>query len=176
MLQDLRHTIRALIKRPSFAAGTMLVLGLAVGVNTAVFSLINALLLQPLHVRAPNEVVFLYYSNPRAGSMVYMWYDDLQQKLGDVLSSLSARRTDAGRLRIGNEAVPLQGEAVSPNYFGLAFAAIRYASHTIVPLPDADVVTFVAVPLVLVLVVLLACYLPARRAARVDPLVVLRAS
>jgi putative ABC transport system permease protein len=58
--------------------------------------------------------------------------------------------------------------------FALAFAAIRYASHAIVPLPDADAVTFIVVPIVLVAMVLLACVLPARRAARVDPLVVLR--
>ena len=58
--------------------------------------------------------------------------------------------------------------------FALAFGAIRYVSHAIVPLPDLDAATFVTVPLVLAAVVLLACYLPARRASRVDPLVVLR--
>jgi putative ABC transport system permease protein len=118
MIQDLRYTIRAMIKRPSFAAGTILVLGLAVGVNTAVFSLINALLLQPLPVRAPNELAFLYYSSDRTGSIVYMWYPELRQKL-DVFSDLAARSADAGRLRIGSDVMPLQGESVTPNYFDL---------------------------------------------------------
>jgi ABC-type lipoprotein release transport system permease subunit len=45
-----------------------------------------------------------------------------------------------------------------------------------VPLPDIDALTFIAVPAVLIAAVLLAGYLPARRAARVDPLVVLRNS
>ena len=87
---------------------------------------------------------------------------------------LGARRRDVIRLILRDGAsVALAGIALG---FTLAFAAIRYASHAIVPLPDADAATFIVVPLVLSAVVLFACYLPARRAARVDPLVVLRNS
>jgi len=97
------------------------------------------------------------------------------QRLGEigVRMVLGARRRDIMRLVLADAAgIAIAGILIG---FALAFAAIRYASHAIVPLPDADAVTFVAVPLVLILVVLLACYLPARRAARVDPLTVLRA-
>jgi putative ABC transport system permease protein len=87
---------------------------------------------------------------------------------------LGARRRDVIRLILVDGAGVLIGGVTAG--FALAFAAIRYASHAIVPLPDADALTFVAVPCVLIAVVLLACYLPARRAARVDPLVVLRTS
>ena len=45
MLQDVRYSLRALTKHPSFACAAVLVLGLAVGVNTAVFSLIAVVLL-----------------------------------------------------------------------------------------------------------------------------------
>ena len=65
MLHDLRYAFRALLKRPSFAAGTVLVLSLAVGVNTAVFSLVNALLLRPLPVPDPDGLAFVYHSNER---------------------------------------------------------------------------------------------------------------
>ena len=85
---------------------------------------------------------------------------------------LGAQRRDIVRLILKEgAAVVLSGVVVG---FALAFAAIRYASHAIVPLPDVDAATFVAAPAILAAVVLLACYLPARRAARVDPLVVLR--
>jgi len=87
---------------------------------------------------------------------------------------LGAQRRDVVRLILKDgAAVVLIGVALG---FLLAFAAIRYASHAIVPLPDTDAVTFVIVPLLLAVIVLLACYLPARRASRVDPLVVLRMS
>jgi ABC-type antimicrobial peptide transport system permease subunit len=87
---------------------------------------------------------------------------------------LGAQRRDIVRLIVKDGAVlAIAGIALG---FALAFAAIRYASHAIVPLPDIDVATFIVVPAVLAAVVLLACYLPARRAARVDPLVVLRNS
>jgi putative ABC transport system permease protein len=118
MLQDLRYSLRALAKRASFTIVTVLVLGLAVGVNTAVFSLINGFLLQPLPVRAPGELGFVYYSNERAGGITYSSYQQLQQKT-DAFSVIGARSGDTGRLRIGNEVVPLHGEAVSANYFDL---------------------------------------------------------
>jgi hypothetical protein len=87
---------------------------------------------------------------------------------------LGAGRRDVMRLILRDgAAVVLAGIALG---FALAFAAIRYASHAIVPLPDADVATFLVVPIVLSGVVLCACYVPARRAARVDPLIVLRNS
>jgi len=60
----LRYSLRALLKRPSFAAGTMLVLGLAVGVNTAVFSLVNALLLRPLAYDDAGRLARIFGSVP----------------------------------------------------------------------------------------------------------------
>src|SRR5436190_7183138 len=111
MLADLRYSLRALRKRPSFAAGTILVLALAVGVNTAVFSLINSLLLRPLPVRAPGELGFIYYSNERIAGITYASYQLLQQKT-DVFSAMAAKGSDAARLRRGNEVVPMQGEVV----------------------------------------------------------------
>jgi ABC-type antimicrobial peptide transport system permease subunit len=87
---------------------------------------------------------------------------------------LDAQRRDVIRLILFDGAgVVSTGIVIG---FALGFAAIRYASHAIVPLPDIDALTFIAVPAVLVATVLLAGYLPARRAVRVDPLVVLRNS
>src|SRR5436190_3109098 len=123
MLADLRYSLRALARRPLFTIVTVLVLGLAVGVNTAVFSLINSLLMRPLPVRAPDELAFVYHSNGR-WSFAYSWYQELQQKT-DAFSAMAARSGDAGRLRLGDDVVPLSGEAVTANYFDVLGVAPR---------------------------------------------------
>jgi predicted permease len=118
MLHDLRYTVRALAKRPSFALGSILVLSLAVGVNTAIFSLINAVLLRPLPVPAADRLAFVYPSDERSFSIGYDAYRELRDRV-DVFSAMAARRGDIARLRRGADLVPLQGEAVTDGYFEL---------------------------------------------------------
>ena len=123
MLQDVRYSLRAFAKHSSFAYATVLVLGLAVGVNTAIFSLINSLLLRPLPAAAPDELAFVYHSDERK-VLGYSSYLDLQRQ-ADAFTALAARRGDTGRLRLGDDVVPLQGEAVTANYFDVLGVAPR---------------------------------------------------
>jgi hypothetical protein len=57
MWQDLRYSLRTLVRAPLFAAAAILSLALGVGANTTIFTLINTLFLRPLPVARPEELV-----------------------------------------------------------------------------------------------------------------------
>jgi predicted permease len=67
LIHDVRFALRALAKRPTYTLLTVLVLGLAIGANTAVFSVFNGLFLRPLPYPADERLVVVYNSYPKAG-------------------------------------------------------------------------------------------------------------
>src|SRR5579864_4373833 len=70
-LQDLRFALRQFRRRRSFTLATVLVLGLGLGVNTAIFSVVNALLLRSLPYRDTSRIAALYERNVGGGSEIY---------------------------------------------------------------------------------------------------------
>jgi putative ABC transport system permease protein len=69
MLQDVRYAVRVLLKTPAFAAAAVITVAIGVGANTAIFSLVNAVILRPLPFEEPDRLLAIWEQNPERG-----WY------------------------------------------------------------------------------------------------------
>src|SRR3954451_13040120 len=94
---DLRFAVRGLVRSPLFAAVAILSLALGIGANTAIFTLIDQILLRKLPVAAPDQLVMLYQQGAHNGSNMglrmhsYPLYQDLQQR-AEPLAEVLCRR------------------------------------------------------------------------------------
>jgi putative ABC transport system permease protein len=109
-VQDIRHAVRAWRQRPLFAAVAVLTLALGIGANTAIFSLMNAVLLRMLPADKPEELARV------EGYFSYPMFRDLRQR-NQVFSGLIARRTTPVSLVSTGRTERGVGELVSGNYF-----------------------------------------------------------
>jgi len=120
MYNDLRYAFRQLLKNPGFSALAVLTLALGIGANTAIFSLVDAILLRPLSgVEDPERLVAVYtsdYSSTRYGTSSYPDYVDYRDR-NEVFSGLAAYVDTSINLSAGSEAERTQGAIVSGNYF-----------------------------------------------------------
>jgi len=136
LFKDIRYGFRGLLKRKAFAAVAVLTLALGIGANTAIFTLVNAVLLKKLPVSNPQELVLFsdmtgegtsVEDTPRSGKWSrfsyasYKYFRDHNDSFQDIaalrsgVTRLSVRQTDAQ----ANAAARSSGQLVSGNYFSL---------------------------------------------------------
>jgi predicted permease len=119
-LRDIRYAARVLRKAPGFTAVAVVTLAMGIGANTAIFSLANALLLQPLKILNPEEIVGCYsvdtHKPDASRAFSYPNYADLRDK-NSVFSKLAAHNMASVGLTEGDTTRRVPADIVSSNYF-----------------------------------------------------------
>ncbi len=117
--QDVRYAARMLARSPGFTAVAVLTLALGIGANTAIFSVVNAILLRPLPGREPSQLASVYtsdFSGPLYGTSSYPDYVDLRDH-NEVFSGVAAYSAHPMLITQGNESYRVIGQPVTGNFF-----------------------------------------------------------
>ena len=122
LAQYVRLAFRSMRRSPLFAAVAILSLALGIGANTAIFTLMDQLMLRNLPVKDPQNLVMLYQEGANNGSNIgdrmhsYPLYRDFQQK-APPFSEVLCRRLAQVSVKIDNQSERVDAELVSGNYF-----------------------------------------------------------
>ena len=122
LLQDIRYAARKLFRTPGFTVIAVATLALAIGATTAVFSIVNGVLLKPLPYRNPSELVKLG-STSKTGSLVHLSvpdYIDYRNQTHSFVAIAQVQDGNSANLRVaGSDAVRLKSTAVGAHFFEL---------------------------------------------------------
>lgn len=124
VLQDTRYIVRQLRKSPVFTLSAVLTLALGIGANTAIFTLVDQLVLRLLPVKDPQRIVELvgqgvhYGGNSGHNVLSYPMYEDIRDH-NAVFSRMMCRRNVDFTVGVAGQSRVASGEIVSGNYFGM---------------------------------------------------------
>ena len=121
VFQDLRYGVRALLRTPGFTLAALLTLALGIGANTAIFSVVNAVLLRPLDYPEPDRIVELMRRHPdgtepgQTGRRYLFFRDNLKS-----VQALAAWRDPSGfNVATGDGAEFVKAMSVSKEFFAV---------------------------------------------------------
>src|SRR5215475_5216542 len=121
MFQDLRYGVRMLLKSKGLTVVAVLSLALGIGANTAIFSLIDAVLLKMLPVERPEQLYFIQNVGPRrpdGGAPPYPCFERFRDQ-NQAFSGLAAFASRNPKVNIDGQVEEVPGQFVSGNYFSL---------------------------------------------------------
>jgi predicted permease len=125
LLQDLRYGARILIKKPGFTLIAVFTLALGIGANTAIFSVINALILSPSSIAEPENVAAIWRTPSDKRSEGYVSYLELQdwQSRNQSFEAIAAYKPNGFILLNEDNAERIQGMRVTGNF--LSFLKVK---------------------------------------------------
>ena len=124
LVPDLRFALRGIRRSPLFTSVAILSLALGIGANTAIFTLMDQLMLRELPIKDPDQLVVLYQRGAHNGSNMGRWmhsypiYRDFQQKAAPF-SEVLCRRLVSTSVSVDNTTERVDAEMVSGNYFAM---------------------------------------------------------
>jgi putative ABC transport system permease protein len=122
LLQDLRFALHLLIKRPGFTAIIVVTLALGVGANTAIFSVVDAILLRPLPCDDPDRLTMIWETAPELGheqmGVAYANFEDWREQ-NQVFEGVAAFRGQGCILTGVDNPERIQGALVTSDFFPL---------------------------------------------------------
>jgi predicted permease len=117
---DLRYAVRTMRRTPGFTAAAVVSLALGIGATTAIFGLLDLLLLKPVDVRHPHELVHVTTAGERgdahSGSSNYPWFQQVASRT-DLFSDAMLVRHDLYKVGIAGRVEPVSGQRVTTNYY-----------------------------------------------------------
>jgi putative ABC transport system permease protein len=118
LIQDLRYGARMLLKQPGFTLIAVLTLALGIGANTAIFSVVNALLLRPLPYQEPERLMYLGERSRegRRTNIAYPNFEDWRLR-AQSFESLASIRSQTFNLTGQDKPVQLRGRTLNWNFF-----------------------------------------------------------
>jgi putative ABC transport system permease protein len=139
LLQDLRYSLRRLLKSPAFSLIVVFTLALGIGANTAIFSAVNAVLLRPLGYAEPDRLVTIEHSYPSLGDLKAPvsapGFRDYQRQARSI-ESMAVERGWAANLTGQGEPIRLVGARVTGRFF-TTLGVPALAGRTLLPGEDS---------------------------------------
>ena len=120
ILQDLRFGLRMLAKNPGFTAVAVLTLALGIGANTAIFSVVNGVLLRPLPYSEPDRLVEIYERSAQISELSDSYLNFLDwEKSNRSFAGMAAYRGESFNLTSAGETEQIPGAVVTANFFSV---------------------------------------------------------
>ena len=117
LIKDIRFGIRGLLRQPGFAAVAIVTLALGIGINAALFSVVNGVLLNPLPLPEPDQLVTFDQSKPNfeTGAIPYLNFLDLRKE-NQTFSAMTILRSQSFSLLGSGEPERVSGRYVSQTF------------------------------------------------------------